>query len=148
MTKNLLILIDFSEKYRHILDYGVEIGRAFGSKIWLLHVAGPEPDFVGYEVGPQYIRNQRAEQLRQEHKQMGALKEELRRSGLDCEALLIHGAIERSILDEIEKLEIDLVVLGNNRHGRLYEMVVGSVGREVLHAVNIPVVLVPTPDQD
>ena len=52
--------------------------RKFGSKIWLVHIAAPDPDFVGYEVGPQYIRDHRADELKKEHKLVKKYADELK----------------------------------------------------------------------
>ena len=49
-----------------LIDKAIEMAKAFDSKIWLLHVAAPEPEFIGFGVGPQYIRDTRAEELRKE----------------------------------------------------------------------------------
>ena len=141
--KNILVLIDFTEVTENVVNHAGLWAKSFDSKCWLVHVASPDPEFVGYEVGPQYIRDDRAQVLKQEHTELMALKKKLKNMDVDCEALLIQGLINETILGEIEKLDIDLIIMGNNRHGKLYEVVVGSVGREVLHKANVPVIVVP-----
>ena len=37
----------------------------------------PEPDFVGYEVGPQYISDMREIELKEEHKQLKKYADDL-----------------------------------------------------------------------
>jgi nucleotide-binding universal stress UspA family protein len=56
---------------------------------------------------------------------------------------LVQGPTEEMILQEIDKLKIDLVVLGNKRHGILYSTFVGSVTDDLIHDLDIPVYLVP-----
>ena len=68
--KNILVTIDFDKSEALLLDKAVQMAEAFGSKLWLMHIAAPDPDFVGYDVGPQYIRDSRAEDLRQEHRKL------------------------------------------------------------------------------
>ena len=48
----LLVAIDFSEITKLILEKAEEIALKTGAKIWLIHVAQPDPDFIGYDVGP------------------------------------------------------------------------------------------------
>ena len=61
--KNILVTVNFEEKETNLLiAKAVELAEKFGSKIWLIHIAAPDPEFVGYEVGPQYIRDHRADE--------------------------------------------------------------------------------------
>lgn len=68
--KNILVTIDFDVKTTLLIDNAYKLANAFGSKVWLVHIAAPDPDFVGYEIGPQYIRDNRAYELREEHRQL------------------------------------------------------------------------------
>lgn len=61
--KNILVTIDFNENENLLLDKAYQMAKAFGAKLWLMHIAAPDPDFVGYDVGPQYIRDARATEL-------------------------------------------------------------------------------------
>jgi len=140
--KNILTLIDFTEVTENVIAHAEMCSKAFGAKCWIIHIVTPEPEIVGLEVGPQYIRDDRTIVLKQEHTELQKLKKKLIKSGVDCEALLIQGYIGEIIDEEIKKLTIDMVIIGNNRHGKLYEVVVGSVGREVLNRSKVPVVVV------
>ena len=64
---NILVCIDFSDSTEKIVSTSEKLAKDVSAKLWILHVAEPEPDFVGYEVGPQYIRDSLAEQFHQEH---------------------------------------------------------------------------------
>ena len=66
--KNILVAIDFKGNEKLLIDKAYEFAKAFEAKIWLLHIAAPNPDYVGYEAGPQYIRDNRATELKEEHK--------------------------------------------------------------------------------
>ncbi len=68
--KNILVAVDFNDAVGKILGYAEALALQFDSKVWVVHVADPDPDFVGYEPGPQYIRDFRAEELREEHKKI------------------------------------------------------------------------------
>ena len=103
----------------------------------------PEPDFVGYEAGPQTVRDQVASELRDECRRAQQLAEKLRRSGLDVTALCPQGATVKTILREAEKLDVDLIVMGSHGHGAVYRTLLGSVSKGVLHKATCPVVIVP-----
>jgi hypothetical protein len=55
--KNISGNIDFTENESLLIDKAFEMAKSFDSKLWLMHIATADPDFVGYEVGPQYIRD-------------------------------------------------------------------------------------------
>ena len=48
------------------------------------------------------------------------------------------------IVAEVDRLAPDLVLMGSHGHGRLYEMLVGSVTNAVVRKVRRPVLLVPS----
>ena len=64
---NIVVPVDFSEQTEDALQLARNFGRALDAKIWLLHIAAPEPDFVGYDAGPDTVRKQVAKELREEH---------------------------------------------------------------------------------
>lgn len=148
MTKNILGLLDFSPVSSHVVVRAGELSKLYDAKCWLVHIASPEPDFVGYEIGPQYIRDDKATKLKKEHDLLQSYKETLQENDINCEALLIQGQINPTIASEIKKLEIDLVVLGSHGHSRLYDLVVGSVCEFMLRNTPIPMLIIPSRDSD
>ncbi|GAB5525882.1 MAG: hypothetical protein Roseis2KO_37540 [Roseivirga sp.] len=66
--KQILVAVELTPEDTATLSMAINLAKAFSAKLWLLHVAQPDPEFVGYEVGPQYIRDSRAEELRREHR--------------------------------------------------------------------------------
>lgn len=141
--KNILVGIDFHERTSYLVDKAYEWTRLFEAKIWLLHVAAPEPDFVGYAVGPTYIRDFRARELRTEHKLLTDFVNELKQKEVDADGLLIPGNIIDVILEESKKLSIDLIVFGHHEHSLLYKFFFGSHASELVQKSQIPVLVVP-----
>ena len=141
--KNILVAIDFSNLTEKVIAQAQLLAEKFGAKIWLVHIAAPEPDFVGYDVGPQYIRDSRANTLRTEHRDLQQLAQLHAREGLEVEALMIQGPTAESILQESAKLEADLIVLGAEDHGKIFGKLFGSVWEDVLHRSKVPVLVVP-----
>ncbi len=141
--KNILVTIDFEEKTVLLIEKAAEIAEKFGSKVWLVHIVAPDPDFVGYEIGPQYIRDSRAEELREEHKNIQGFTNKLKEKGIDAQGLLIQGATREMILQESEKLNIDLIIIGHHNHSFLHKVFAGSVASEVIKHSKVPVLIVP-----
>ena len=141
--KNLLVTLDFEEKAILLVEKAAEIAEKFNSKVWLVHIVAPDPDFIGYEVGPQYIRDSRADELKKEHKTIQKFTRMLKEKGIDAEGLMIQGATRDMILQESEKLNIDLIIIGHHEHGLLYKTFAGSVASQVIEHSKIPVLTVP-----
>lgn len=141
---NILAAVDFSDVTPTVLAKAGELAKALGAKVYLLHVASAEPDFVGYEVGPVYIRESVARELRKEHQQLQEYQEGLQQEGIDVTAMLVSGAPADKIVDEVEKLNADMIILGSHGHGALYDLLVGSVCKSVLKKAGCPVLVVPS----
>jgi nucleotide-binding universal stress UspA family protein len=143
--KNILVAVDFGNDDQVLLDRASQMAEICKAKIWVVHIAAPEPDFVGYEPGPQYVRDIRATDLRTEHKSLKAYAENLMNAGIESDGLLIQGPTVNTILEEAQKLKIDLFVVGNHKHGFLHRLFNEDVAMELTKKSNIPVLIVPLP---
>ena len=140
----ILIGVDLSESTEKLVRKAEEIVRALSAEVWLLHVAEPEPDFVGLEVGPQSTRDSLSKRFHAEHRQIQEMAEQLRKTGLDTTALLVQGSTVETILKEALKLDVDMIVVGSHGRGAMYQLLVGSVSEGVLHKSECPVIVIPT----
>ena len=141
--KNILVPIDFDGTEQFLVNKAMELAASFGSKVWLLHVSAPDPDFVGNEVGPQSERDSRAEILREQHRALQKYAESLRSKDIAATALLIQGPTIETILNESKKLNIDLLIASHHDHGVLYRALIGSVSNQLIKKSKIPVLVVP-----
>lgn len=144
--KNILAPLDLKADTSKVLDQALEIARTRQAKLWLLHVAAPDPDFVGYEAGPQYIRDARAGILREEHGQLERMVAKVKAEGIDCQPILVMGATVETILAEANRINADLLVMGTHGRRGLAKAFMGSTCDEVLRANKFPVLVVPTPN--
>lgn len=145
---NILVSVDFSDATPRILRAAGRLTRALSGKLWLLHVAEPEPEFVGYEAGPDVVRDQVARELRDEHRRIQEYADAMRNEGLAVTALLIRGAIVETVIAEAERLDADLLIVGSHGYGAVYDLLVGSVSRGILKHAEIPVLVVPVRGRD
>lgn len=122
----------------------VDLAREHGATLWIVHVAAPDPDLVGFEPGPQHIRDHRANELRDEHLELQQLAAERTAAGVDARALLVQGPTVATILDQAARLQADLVVMGSHGHGALHRFFVGSVCQQVLTSTRTPLLIVPS----
>ncbi len=145
---DILIAIDLSENPRKLLDTTINLLRDSLGTVWLLHVAEPDPDFVGYEADPAVMRKQVAEEFHREHRQLHGMAEELRARSLNAKALLIQGETVMTIIQQAEKLNVDLIVVGSHEHGALYHFLLGDISQGVLNKSRRPVLVMPIPFHD
>jgi len=113
------------------------------TKVFLVHVAAPDPSFVGNEAGREVVRDQVAQELRDEQRSVHALAERLRDSGVIATGLLIHGPTVETVLQETARLNADLIAVGIHGRGTVCDMLVGSIGLGVRGKSPVPVVVVP-----
>ena len=139
----ILVSVDLSEATPRILQAAGRLARSLSGKLWLLHVAEPDPDFVGYEAGPDVVRDQVAREFRDEHRKVQEYADGMREDGIAATALLIQGPIVDTVIAEAERLGADLLVVGSHGYGAVYDLLVGSVSRGILKHAEIPVLVVP-----
>jgi len=143
--KNILVPLDLKVETSRVLDQAVELAQALSAKLWLLHVAAPDPDFVGYEAGPQYIRDIRADTLKEERGKLHGMVAELAASSIPAQPLMVMGPTVETILGEAERIKADLIVMGAHGRRGLAKAFLGSTSDDVLRANRFPVLIVPTP---
>ena len=138
----IMVALDLSDASESILARARILLQA-SEKVYLVHVGDPEPDFVGYDAGPQVVRDQVAHELQQERNALQAHASSLRDLGMDATALLLRGPIAATILSEARKLGVGMIVLGTHGRGRILDAVLGSVSLDLVRHSDIPVLLVP-----
>jgi nucleotide-binding universal stress UspA family protein len=138
-----LVAIDFSGITDAVIRTAEAMAKASAGKVWLLHVAEPDPDFVGYESDPETMRQGVAQELMKEHRRLHEIASELRQHGIVVTPLLVRGPTVETILAEATKLEVDLILLGSHGHGPLHRALLGSVTEGVLKRAPCPLLIVP-----
>ena len=146
MTMKILVALDLSEAAPRILQVTERMARQSTAEVRLLHVAEAEPDFIGYDAGPEVVRDQVAREFRDEHRAVQKYADELREAGIDAGARLIQGPIVETVFKEAERFEADLLIVGSHGFGAIYDLLVGSVSRGLLKDAEIPVLVVPIRD--
>jgi len=139
---SLLVSIDFSPVTDAQLEIVDRLARP-KREIHLLHVTEPDPSFVGLEAGPEEVQQQVASELQRAHDELDALADRLRAKGHAVQTLLVPGPTVQTILEQAEKLDAELIVMGSHGRGKLFDLVVGSVSAGVIRKSPVPVLVVP-----
>jgi nucleotide-binding universal stress UspA family protein len=140
--KTIIVPVDFSDVSGKVAETAASVARAFGSRVLLVHVSEPEPEFVGYDPGPLSVRVAIAADIHAEQRRLDALKEKF--GSADIVALHVQGSIPEEILELARDHAANLIVMGSHGHGALYNLFVGSVTSAVLKDALCPVLVVPS----
>lgn len=139
----LLVAVDFSDPTELILRVAKRLAKSLDASVWVVHAAEPEPDFVGYDAGPEVVRGQVAKELREEHRRLQEYADELREAGVDATAMLVRGPTVEALLAMAEKQEADLIIAGSHGRGMVAEIFMGSVSQGLIRDGRWPVTVVP-----
>jgi len=147
-VKNILVAIDTCEAITiasPIMERTLELADAFSSKVWILHIVPPsrQPPF---NVDAKTLRREVAAEFRHEHDFLQHLAQCLRDRDIDANALLVKGATIKTILNESDRLDIDLIVLGCHQHGLLYGALMDVTEEGLLSNCSRPLMFVPEPE--
>lgn len=145
--KNILVAVDFNDAVGELLSYAEGFAEKFGAKVWVVHVASPDPDFVGYNTGPQYIRDIKAQDYREEHRNLQSICKTFLGEEIQKEALLIQGSTVETVLKEAEKLKADMLIVGTHKHSFLYNLLQESVALELLKRASLPILAIPVEER-
>lgn len=140
--KTILVPIDFSDATDCVVDTAAAVAAAFGSRVILVHVAEPEPQFVGYDPGPMSVRVSVARDIHADQQRLEAVKKKF--GAADVLALQVQGSTPEEVLRIAKEQGASLIVIGSHGHGALYHLLVGSVTTGILKGAPCPVLIVPS----
>src|SRR5437868_10332839 len=111
LMKTILVPVDFSDATPRVVETAHSMARALRSRIVLLHVTEPEPEFIGFEPGPLVVRTAVARDYRVEHQKLDELKAKVSSGGYEVLALHLQGPLVEKILDQANEQGADLIVM-------------------------------------
>jgi nucleotide-binding universal stress UspA family protein len=148
----ILVAVDFGEMDRVLVEVERQ-ARAHDAIITLIHVAQPDPEFIGYlksdgqaaQMQTDVKREPKAGELRTEHIKTHAIGEVLRGKRLRVDdAITVQGSVLESILEMSHKLGADMLIMGSHHHGALYRLMHGDTAAEAVAQARCPVLVVPS----
>jgi nucleotide-binding universal stress UspA family protein len=139
----ILVAVDFSEVTERILQAVQRIPGRDGMNVVVLHVAEPDPEFVGWDAGPGVVRDQVAREFRRERHDVEEMAARMREAGIEATGLVVQGPTVSTILHEANRLGADLVVVGSHGRGAAYDLAVGSISSGVIRRASVPVLVIP-----
>ena len=133
--QNILLPTDFSSFSETALAYGVALCRRYDTTLYTVTVVPEEITDYVQPSDPFYLRHCA-------EKKMAHLAELELVQGIKHREWVKEGFVSEVLADLIDKLEIDLVVLGTHGRGGIKKLVLGSVAEEIVNSATRPVLTV------
>ena len=142
--KIIVALVDFTHVTTEILRLAGTFAKAMGIRVILLHVVPPEPVVatLGGEA-PAIPEPPSPEEVELEKARLQGLLTSLTRAGVNASALQFEGPVVETVVEETEKLNADLIIMGSHHHNAFYKLFIGSVTADLLKRLTFQVLIVP-----
>jgi len=158
--KKILYATDLSKNAEYAFGYAASLANRYGAGITLLHVLedmSPYRDslmmnILGEEKWKSLMETNKGKIIHDLKDRLGKFCESISAQIPACpfitdEILVRIGNPVEVILEQAEKSNCDLVVMGSRGHGVLADAVIGSVSRRVLRQCKKPVLIVRLPKE-
>jgi universal stress protein A len=139
----ILVPLDFSEHVVAVLDWAAHLAGEHGSRVVLFHAYHLPVEFQQLEgayLPPDFWANVKAEA----EEALGGYAEDLRKRGLEVESVVAEGYAATAIVDEVERQNADLIVIGTHGLSGLKHLLLGSIAERVVQKAPCPVLTVKT----
>ena len=137
MLEKLLLAVDQSEHSRKAIPAAIELARAGGGTVHVLHVRE-----VYYPVPPT-VRGDTAEEAQQ---LVDGIVEELKGAGLTADGAVrpsTGGSPAGAILEYARQVGAGMIIVGSHGHSVLGGLLIGSVAHKLTQLSTCPVLVVP-----
>lgn len=142
MASRILVAYDFSEHAERALRWAVDLARARGDSLTLLHVV-PAEVFAEPPISvlPIVMGSEPASDARESAEaQLRLLTDE---RCPEADVVVTSGSVGAAIVERARALDADLIVVGTRGRNAATRVLLGSVATYVTHHAECPVVVVP-----
>ena len=152
MYKKILIAFDGSEASKHALDHAVSIADLTKAEVHIMSVVPkvmmpvfPDEGFGAAPVTAAQDMSDYQERMRTIYgKSLEEAKKDIRGHypDIQVETHLLEGRPSATIVDEAEKNNMDLIVIGSRGLGGITGWILGSTSRRIVESCTKPVLVV------
>lgn len=138
--KRIFIATDGSEQNRRAIEYGIELAKIAGGKIFAGYVVDTAafasiPMDAGWEMMYELLQKEANEAVQ-------IVAQLAKEAGLDVETVVLEGHPSNEIIDFSQKNEMDIIVMGTLGKSGLDRFLLGSVAEKVTRNSIVPVLVV------
>ncbi|TRX74946.1 universal stress protein [Pseudomonas mangiferae] len=156
MIRSILYATDLGLYAPYVLQHALNLTRTFNAELYVVHAVEPMGLFAE-SVLQTYLDEATLKELRStglstvmasiEQRVLEGFRDELGETQQDYDLIravrVLQGDPAHVILEEVQKLAVDLVVVGSHSHGTPLETPLGRTAARLVQLSEVPVYLVP-----
>ncbi len=142
--KSILVPVDFSKATDLVLRATATMAKALDARVTVMNVAPREPDVFGQQLMPKVITEPVPEDVRERYDKLMACAKRLEDADVVVKPLLVRGDRVRAVMQEAEREEADVIIMGSHGRGAIYRSIMGSVSEGVMREAKCPVLIIPS----
>lgn len=146
--KKILVPTDFSDHATYAAKVAAKIARLTDARIYFLHVVDIPVYDSNMGIGEHADVMEGLMILQQVKKKFNTLFAEPFLKGINTGEVLTFSGVHENIAKQVDKYEIDLIVMGSHGARGWTEFFVGSNTEKIVRLVNCPVITVKKDHQD
>ncbi|AEE75119.1 putative universal stress protein A [Arabidopsis thaliana] len=165
-TKRMVVAIDESDSSFYALQWVIDhfsnlllttaAAEAESGMLTVIHVQSPFNHFAAFPAGPGgatvYASSSMIESVKKAQQETSAalLSRALqmcRAKQIRTETLVLEGEAKEMICEAVEKMHVDLLVVGSRGLGKIKRAFLGSVSDYCAHHANCPILIVKPPKE-
>lgn len=138
--KKIFIATDGSEQNRRAIEYGIELAKIAGGKIFVGYVVDTAafasiPMDAGWEMMYELMETEAKEAVQK-------VEVLAKQAGVEVETVVLEGHPSNEIIEFAQKNGIDVIVMGTLGKSGLDRFLLGSVAEKVTRNSTVPVLVV------
>ena len=141
MFSKILIATDGSQYSDKALEVAIGLAKAFNSRLYIIHVVEEDKVAMAASTMPIMV-NVIEDMVKIGNEILNKAKTKASEAGVNAEVILARGNAADKILENADKLNVDLIVVGSRGLRGLARFLLGSVSEKVVRHSNKPVLVV------
>lgn len=146
MLRRILIAVDGSPGGNAATRMGADIASRYGAEVVVVHVSNPPAVLALGGTTPVDALDDLMLQL--EKRAFSQADEILDAAGVSYADVPLVGSPARRIVEEAQRREVDLIVIGHRGLSAMERFLMGSVSTQIAHRATCAVLIAPVPAED
>lgn len=149
--KKILAAIDFSNATTGVTTAAIDLAKAFGAELHLLHVIEPQPTYTAYGFTPDEfpaIQTFHTEARNRAKKTLDTTAAEITKKGITPVTHLVDGSPLIELEKKIKEIDADFAILGSHGHSVIGSLFLGSVAEGMVRKSIVPTLVIPVVDSE
>jgi nucleotide-binding universal stress UspA family protein len=156
MIRSILYATDLGLYAPYVLQHALSLARVFNAQLYVVHAVEPLGLFAE-SVLQTYLDDDTLKELRAkglgtvmsniEQRVLEGFRDEMGEAVQDLDMIravrVVQGDPPQVILEEVQKLSVDLLVVGSHSHGTSLDTPLGRTAARLVQLSEVPVYLVP-----